>query len=437
MKLQKETLNLFAKRFEQNKNDLIQNSVIHNGIKNTCINHKTLIKHDFVFDIETDLGEITMQSNSGRCWIFASLNMARVAVMKNLNVANFEFSQNYFAFYDKMEKANTFLTKMINNIELPMNDRLIYTFMHGSSASDGGYWEWFASLLNKYGAVPKSIMPETFHSGNTTAMNEQIDLRLKQGVLNLRKAFEAGASLEELNNIKEEVLYEVYDIVSKCLGTPPTEFTFEYRDKDNKYNKIENITPIDFFNKYVGTDFDQKVNLLHDPRPEFKAGTHYVLKHQKSVYDDQDVVMINVPLKEIKEVVINSLKDNVPVWFGCDIDAFRDDKSGILDPELYQYDEVFNKLSLTKSDRINIFNSTLTHAMAFVGVKTENGLPVAWKVENSWGDKYGKKGIFSMSDTWFDEYNFTVIVDKKYVDAKYLDENNNDVVKLELWEPLA
>ncbi|MFV8473048.1 aminopeptidase C [Mycoplasma sp. 4F] len=438
MELKLETLNKFAQRFDAKENNkLIQNAVIKNGIKNTCINHEVLIKHNFVFDIETTLGDITSQNSSGRCWIFASLNMARVAAMKNLNVKTFEFSQNYFAFYDKLEKANTFLNLAIENIDKDANDRLIYHLIAHSTATDGGYWEWFASLLRKYGAVPKNIMPETFLSGNTNEMNEQIDLHLKQAYNTLKQMHKQGKSLQAMHEYREDVLFEVYDIVAKCLGRPPKVFTYEYKDKDDKYQKVQNVTPKEFFDRFVGTDFDNKVDLIHDPRDLYPTGTKYILKYQNSIYQDSEVAMVNASLNVIKEAVIASLKDNVPVWFGCDIDPFKDNKSGVLDPELYLYDELFTPVNnLNKAARVDLFNSSLNHAMAFVGVKTNEGKPVAWKVENSWGDKSGNKGVYSMSDSWFDEYNFSVIVDRKYV-AEALLKETNPKVYLELWEPLA
>ncbi|MEA4333729.1 C1 family peptidase [Mycoplasma sp. 1232] len=437
MNVTKNLLDEFKSKFESKSNNkMIQNSIIKNGIKNTVFDHQTFIKHDHVFDIETTLGDITSQKNSGRCWIFASLNMARVKAAKNLNVSSFEFSQNYFAFYDKIEKANTFLNYAIQTANLPLENREVYHLINKNVASDGGYWEYFANLLKKYGAVPKSIMPETFHSGNTTDMNEQIDKHLKNGMKKIRALVAQGADKTQIQVVKEDALYRVYDIVSKCLGTPVTEFTYEYKDKDNKYHKIENITPVEFFAKYVGKDFDKKVNLVHDPRNLYHYGTKYVLKYQKSVYEDQDVEMINVPLDVIKSAVIASLKDNLPVWFACDVDPFKDNKSGIFDPKLYDFDSVFEPISdFNKEDRIIYFNSMLNHAMAFVGVKTENGKPIAWKVENSWGDDSGKKGVYSMSDEWFDEYNFSVIVDPKYVPEEYLKADKS--VVLELWEPFA
>ncbi|QDF65088.1 C1 family peptidase [Mycoplasma nasistruthionis] len=438
MDLKLKTLEKFANKFNTKSNLLLQNSVIKNGLKNTCINHKTLIKHDYVFDIETTIGEITMQSNSGRCWIFAALNVARLKAMKDLNVENFEFSENYLAFYDKLEKANTFLNFIIQNIDKPLNDRLVYTKIHSSVASDGGYWEWFVALLNKYGAVPKSIMPETFHSGNTTNMNEILDWHLKNGASRLHQLYAQKVTNQELLDEKEAILYEVYDIVSKCLGTPPTTFDYEYKDKDKKVVKIKNITPLEFFEKYVRNDFGNKINVLHDPRDLHPYGSIYLLKEQNSVYNDGDVKMVNIPLQAMKDAIIASLKDGVPVWFGCDVDPFKDSPSGILDPELYQYSELFTPVNnLNKADRIKFYNSNLNHAMAFVGVKfDEQNNTTFWKVENSWGDKYGKKGIFSMSDSLFDEYCFTAIVDAKYLDTKYqLD--NPKVVEVELWDPLA
>ncbi|MBW0595999.1 aminopeptidase [Mycoplasma anatis] len=435
MEITQELLKQFKNKYNKNKNSkIIENTIVKNGIDASSINHETIKKHNFVFNVETTKGEITNQKNSGRCWIFASLNMARVIVMKKLNVANIELSQNYLAFYDKLEKANTFLHNIELTKHLEVSNHLVQQFLT-SPCPDGGYWEYFQSLVLKYGVVPKEVMPETFQSERTYELNDQISLRLRK----YAKLIRESSSKSEIDKLKETCLSEIYDILCKSLGVPPQKFSFEYKDKDNKYEKISNISPVEFFEKFIGKEFIDKVDIIHDPRDIYKHGSAFVLKYAYSVLNKNEVKMINVPLQELKNATIKSLEDGNPVWFGCDVGKYSNSKLGIMDTELFNYNDIFSDTSdFTKADRLQYRESGLSHAMSFVGVNIDKKHKVTnWMVENSWGSDSGKKGIFSMSDKWFDEFNYSVIVDKKYVDEKYLKTAESEIVEIEPWDVLC
>lgn len=327
---------------------------------------------------------------------------------------------------------------MIEHIDEPLGSRLMDSLLD-LGADDGNFFECFDDLISKHGIVPKSVMPETFSSSDSGAFVEQINVRLKRTAMNMRKAHSNGASVQELKKLKEETLYEVYNICTKVLGKLPETFDFEYTDKDDKFHKITNLTPKKFYEEYVGSYFENKVDLIEDPRGKYPFGKRIELKYFKSVIEGNPVASLNVPQEEIKKAIIASIKAGEAVWFACDVMKNCDRKLGIMDKDLFNYDETLTELGeFSKADRIDYRYTDLTHAMTFVGVDLdENGNPIKWQVENSWGDEVGEKGIFSMSDSWFTNENISAIVDKKFVDEKWLKGLEEESIKIEPWEPYA
>ncbi|QJG67263.1 C1 family peptidase [Mycoplasma phocoenae] len=441
MKIDNELINKFEDRFANDKvANIIKNSVAKNGIEATAFNNEVLRKHNFEFSHEVKNGSITNQKSSGRCWIFASLNMARTKSMELMSIKDFEFSENYFLFWEKMEKANTFLENIIQyGLDLEEDDRLLTLFYNGP-VSDGGYYEWFASLYKKYGAVPKSVMPETYHSSATSTLEKVLNIIVKQAANEMRKLKANNAPMNKILELKEETLYSVFDTCVKTLGMPPKTFDFEYKDKDDKFVKIQNITPNEFFDKFVGDELENKITLVHDPREyKFPYGRVIQAKYFKTAIEGLTNTALNVPINELKLATIKSIKDNKGVWFACDVSQFIDVKTGILDSELFDYSNVLKPLyTLSKSEQINTHMNIPNHAMNFVGVDLdENEQPIKWKVENSWGDEKGRKGFFSMSDKWFEDFNFECVVDKKYVSEEYLKGLDMEPIIIDPWDPMA
>ncbi|MEB3072415.1 aminopeptidase C [Parvimonas sp. C2] len=434
-----EMMKKFKKRFESDLSSrVISNAIAKNGIQDSSINNDALRFHNFKFSDSVKKAEITNQKKSGRCWMFSGLNVLRLKVMEKLNLKTFEFSQVYLFFMDKMEKSNNFLELMIEHIDEPLGSRLMDSLLD-LGADDGNFFECFDDLISKHGIVPKSVMPETFSSSDSGAFVEQINVRLKRTAMNMRKAHSNGASVKELKKLKEETLYEVYNICTKVLGKLPETFDFEYTDKDDKFQKITNLTPKKFYKEYVGDYFENKVDLIEDPRGKYPFGKRIELKYFKSVREGNPVASLNVPQEEIKKAIIASIKAGEAVWFACDVMKNCDRKLGIMDKDLFNYDETLTELGeFSKADRIDYRYTDLTHAMTFVGVDLdENGNPIKWQVENSWGDEVGEKGIFSMSDSWFTNENISAIVDKKFVDEKWLKGLEEESIKIEPWEPYA
>lgn len=439
MTITNEQLSRFRQAFESDRaNHAAKHAVAKVGINKSSIDNNLKRRHSFVFSDETKKGSITNQKASGRCWMFAALNTARVDTMKKLNVKTFEFSQNYTLFWDKLEKSNYFLDSIIETVDEPLNSRLIQHLLT-DPVEDGGQWDMFSGLLEKYGAVPKSVMPETYHSSNTRELNQVLTAKLREFAASLRDAYKAGQSKEDLDEIKERSLSFVYSLLTKALGEVPAEFSFEYRDEDNVFHRIENTTPHEFFKEYVEWDLDERISLINAPTEDKPYGQAYTVKYLGTVKEGKPITYVNAPIEALKDAAIASIKDGEPVWFGCDVGKMLDREAGIMDESAYDYEATLGEaLSLSKAQRLDYGESLLTHAMVFVGVDLDkNGQPIKWKVENSWGDKSGDKGIYSMSDSWFDEYNYQVAVKKKYIDEKWLNALNKPIVELEPWDPMG
>lgn len=438
--ISQETLQKLEKSYRKSTlNKVAENAIIKNGIYESSINHDAVQKHNFEFSIETKIGAITNQKNSGRCWIFASINMVRLALMEEFKLESIELSQNYIAFHDYLEKANTYLNFMIDKgLGLSTLDR---TFQHynESPVQDGGYFEWFMDLIKKYGICPKSAMQETFQSENTTAIFKEVNLRLKSYVAKMRNVYENDKQVtDEIYELKEKALEDVYNVLVKSLGMPPKSFTFSYHDKDKKFHSFES-TPIDFYKQHVEKPLSEKITVISDPREIYPYNRLLHSDFVKNVYDGTGLLKLNITLKEQKQAIINSLKDGKAVWFGCDVGASSNSKLGIMDENLYTTDLTLTKLlPFSKKEKFELHASVISHAMNLVGVDLDkNGKPLAWKVENSWGDEVGKKGIFSMSDKWFDEFSYEAIVDKKYLSDEALSGLKKDPIDLEPFDPIC
>ncbi|UJF16394.1 C1 family peptidase [Jeotgalibaca sp. MA1X17-3] len=437
--INEETLSSFKKRFNDNReNVVIKNAVAKVGINDVSFNNEALRRHNFVFSEETKKGEITNQKNSGRCWMFAALNTARIDTMEKLNKDTFEFSENYTLFWDKLEKSNYFLDSILDTLDEAQDSRLIAHLLM-APVQDGGQWDMFAGILNKYGAVPKEAMPETFHSSKTAILNDILTSKLRQYAKDLRIAHKDGKTIGELQDMKEDMLYFIYNILVKALGEIPETFTYEYRDRDNQFHRIAESTPQDFFNNYVGWDLEDMVSLLNAPTKDKPYGRAYTVKYLGTVKEEKQITYINAPIEALKKAAIESIEAGEPVWFGCDVGKMSDRQLGIMDSKAFEYDLTLGEgIDLDKAERLDYGESLLTHAMVLIGVDLDNeGKSLNWKVENSWGDKVGKKGIFSMDDAWFDEYTYQIAVNKRYIDEKWMKALDKPIIELEPWDPMG
>ncbi len=422
-------------------NLVAKNAATAAGVRKAARVPEGVAENPLSFDIEVKQGERTNQKHSGRCWMFASLNTFRYRIIKTYNLSTFELSQAYPLFWDKMEKSNWFLENILDTLNEPLNGRLV-SFLLTDPIGDGGQWDMFKSLVKKYGVVPKEAMPETENSSNTHDMDKYLTRYLRGAAKRLRERHEAGESEETLREMKKEMMSEVYALLVTCLGEPPARFEVRLRDKDDKLVAAGTYTPQQFFDEFVDMNLDDYISLISAPTADKPFNHTYTVSRLGNVIEDGGVRYINLEPKELKRVAIAQLKDNLPVWFGCDVDQSYLRDEGIMDTRALDIDALFGfpvEGALNKAERLDYGESLMTHAMVLEGVNLDqNDKPTLWKVENSWGKDHGRDGFDTISDSWFDEYVYQVVVDKKYLteEQKHIFETETPTV-LEPWDPMG
>lgn len=428
----------FEKRFESDSKNLVaMNAATKVGISTAATNNELCKTLTHNFSIEIDAGEITNQKQSGRCWMFAATNVFRIEVMKNLNLKNFELSQSFPLFYDKLEKSNFFLENVISTFHENTSSRL-FSYLMQAPVNDGGQWDMFVSLTKKYGVVPQQVMPETANSSNTRDLDRYLTLKLREFACELRNMHEKGATLSEIRKSKENMLDTIYRILVISLGLPPKKFTFETRDNDNKFIRIEDITPTEFFEKYVKLNLDDFISVINAPTDDKPFHRSFTVKFLGNVVGGRQVKYLNLPIDDLKRLAIAQLKDGQAVWFGSDVGQFSNRDLGFLALDSYEVDKLFStSFPMNKAERLDYGESLMTHAMVLTGVNLLDEKPNRWKVENSWGPATGNKGFYVMSDEWFSEFTYQIIVNKKYLSEKELKEYSADPIELEPWDPMG
>ena len=383
------------------------------------------------FAIELKTRGVTWQQNSGRCWIYAALNILREKVSENCGLDKFELSANYLSFYDKLEKANNFLEMVIENASRPLNDRMMEYILEG--IHDGGYWDMAVDLVAKYGVVPASVMPETYQSTHTAKFLTLYNSLLRKDAAKLRAVIAAGGDAQAE---KEAMLEEIYRMECVCFGEPPAAFCFEYRDRDNVYHCDRDLTGLSFCKKYVGDVLSDYITVTNHPTHGLPMNLHYVFHYIGSMAN-RDVVNLNLTAEEMEELTVKQLRDGEPVWFGCGSGAYNDREQGVWDPASLDFSGLMGGIDfdLPKGKRLEYHDSFATHAMIFVGVNfDEKGRPDRWKIENSWGEEVGKKGYFVCSEAYFREYVYEVIVRKKHLSEAQLALLDQSPVRIQPWE---
>ena len=428
-----ETIQTFRDAFEQDTSAKVsQNAVGQTTIDDVALVRDVVQGTDFTFSTRLDEWKASNQRQSGRCWLFAALNMLRVPAMKKMNVKEFEFSQNWAMFWDKFERANWFLQHIIDTADCDIDDRTV-AFLLGDPIGDGGQWNMFVNVVHKHGLVPKTAMPETQSSSCTAKMNMILQWKLRSGAELLR---EAGADME---TVREEVLSGIWRILCIHLGTPPTKFMWQWQDKDKQFHRTGEMTPLEFANEYIETPLDEYVCVVNDPRATSPLLTTYTVECLGNVVGGELVKYLNIDTTAMKTLTQKMLEDGKPVWMGCDVGKMFRRDIGIWDAELFNFEDVYGtKLGLTKAQRLDYHQTLMTHAMLFTGVDVLDGVPVKWRVENSWGDEnVGEKGFHAMNDSWFDEYMFEVAIEKKYLSADMLAAWEEEPTVLSPWDPMG
>lgn len=413
----------------------IRNAIGSNDIRKLAIDQENLKGMDAHFSIRVNSKGITDQKSSGRCWLFTGLNVMRAKAIARYGFQSFEYSEVYTFFWDQLEKSNLFLQGVIDTREKPMDDKMVeWLFKH--PLSDGGTFTGVADIVTKYGLVPKEAMPETNSSENTSRMAELLSLKLKEFGLQLRDASPAGRKNTTLEKEKIEMLKTIYRMLVLNLGVPPTEFTFVRTNAKGDLVETEHHTPMSFLKKYGDEHLlTNYVMLMNDPSREYYKC--YEIDYDRHRYDGKNWTYINLPVDEIKKMAITSLKDSTMMYFSCDVGKFLDSERGLLDLKNYDYASLMGTtFNMDKKQRIQTFASGSSHAMTLMAVDLQDGKPVKWMVENSWGAAKGYQGYLIMTDDWFNEYMFRLVVETKYVPTKIQELLNQKPICLPAWDPM-
>jgi bleomycin hydrolase len=430
-------LELLRKDFAANPAyKLAQNAVTRVTVDDVAINRDVINNSDHSLSVLLDDWKVTDQQRSGRCWLFAGLNLLRVGAMKKMGLKEFEFSQNYAMFWDKIERANYFLEAVIETADRDIDDRTVAHLLE-AAAEDGGQWNMFVAIVNKHGLVPKAYMPETQSSSDTGRMNSVLRSQLRQGAKAVRAAFESDG-IDAARQEKSEVLKVIYRILCIHLGTPPEQFDWQWSDKDRNFHRDGVLTPQEFAAKYVDLPIDDYVCIVHDPRPSSPTGRTFTVQYLGNVLGAPPVTYLNVDMRLMKDIAANALQGGEPVWFGCDVGQMMSTEYGIWDARLYDYAAVYDTaFTLGKSDRLLYHETQMTHAMLFTGVDVLDGVTRKWRVENSWGADKGKDGFYTMNDSWFDEYVFEIAARKDALPESLREALATEPIVLPAWDPMG
>ena len=439
--INKEDIASFHKNYRHHPNSsVLENTVTKNGVRNASFNWHSIADNTPHFSIDLKTGDVADQKQSGRCWMFAALNTMRHDMQQKFNLPdNFELSQAYQFFWDKFEKSNYFYQNVIKTAKKPTDSRKVSWLMN-EPQNDGGQWDMLCALISKYGVMPKAAMPESFNSSNSRGIDEVLNNKLRHDPVILRKMInEDHANEEAIDETRRKMLNENYRMLAYTFGEPVSHFDFEYRTKkDNEFHRDTNLTPQEFFKKYVGWNLDDYISIIQAPTADKKYHQTYTIDMLGNVVGGREIKHLNLPMDEFKQLAIEQLKNGESVWFGSDVIKYSETKLGIMALNTYDYDKLFDvDLEMTKAEALDYGESMMDHAMVITGVDLVNGKPTKWKVENSWGNKVGHKGYFVMSDDWMDKYCYQVVINKKYLSEDLKRDYAKTPVVLKPWDPMG
>lgn len=440
MEITREFLEENRKRFFENRgNRIAQRAAVNNGLLEASIDRVEDRTNRHSFNIELKEKEIRNQKQSGRCWMFAALNLMEYKLCTKYKLKGFELSKNYTLFYDKLERCNYFLDSIIKTVDEDLDGRLVSHILT-DPMGDGGQWDMIKNIINKYGLVPAYAMKESVNSSATANLNNYLTKVLRMYAKNLRKSYEKDKDKETLKIMQEEYMIKVYDILSIALGTPPESFDFEVRNEDEEFISDKNLTPQEFFKKHIEVNLDDYISLINAPTRDKEYYKSYTVDFLGNVMELDKVKYVNIPVEVMKSGILKQLKDGEPVWFGCDVGQFFYRKESYLDLSTVKiYDLLDVQYDFSKEDRLDYKESLMTHAMVFVGCDYDETTDKInrYKVENSWGKDAGDRGYLVMSDQWFDEYMYQCLINKKYLDERVLKAYEEEARHLKPWDPMG
>lgn len=440
MEITKEFLQNSREKFYKDRaNRVAQRAAVNNGLVEASVDRVEDERNRHTFNIELKEKEVRNQKQSGRCWMFAALNLMEYKLCRKYNLKGFELSKNYTLFFDKLERCNYFLDSIIRTLDEDLDGRLVSHILT-DPMGDGGQWDMIKNIIKKYGLVPSYAMKESVNSSATANLNNYLTKILRMYAKNLRDSYKKEKDLEKLKKMQEEYMKKIYDVLSISLGTPPEKFDFEVRNEDEEFISDKNLTPQEFLKKHVEVNLDDYISLINAPtkdKPYFKS---YTVDFLGNVMELDKVRYVNVPVEVMKDGILQQLKDGEPVWFGCDVAQFFYRKGANLDISTLKIFDLLNvEYDLSKEERLDYKESLMTHAMVFVGCDydEENKKINRYKVENSWGKDAGDRGYLVMSDEWFDEYMYQALINKKYLDEKVIKAYSEEPIHLKPWDPMG
>ncbi|QEA58804.1 C1 family peptidase [Leuconostoc koreense] len=430
----------FRTAINDKHNHIIRRAVTKNGIHRASFDQEIVNSNTPIFSIDLDTGKVANQKQSGRCWMFAALNTMRHDIKDRFHISDeFQLSQSYTLFWDKFEKANYFYENVLKTATEPLDSRRV-AFLLSTPQQDGGQWDMIVSIIEKYGLVPQSVYPESNASSATAELNRTLNTLLRHDATVLRGLVAQQASEDNIFNVRNEMLANVYRLLSLTLGEPPVQFDFEYRDKSNNFHVERQLTPQDYYQKFVNWDLDEYISIINAPTDDKPFDATYNVDMLGNVIGGRDVKHLNVDINKMKAFAISQLKNGQSVWFGVDMSPQVDRENGLMASGIFASDDLFHVDStMTKAQRLDYGESLMTHAMVLTGVDLdENDQPTKWKVENSWGEKVGKKGYFTMSDDWMSEYAYQIVIKKEYLSSELVNiYDHSKPILLAPWDPMG
>lgn len=432
-----EELNKGLNEYENcKKHKVLRHALVKNSLLEVSANQDDIKDYDFNFSINIKTLPAANQKASGRCWIFAATNFLREIIAKECNLSSFELSQSYIAFYDRLEKVNYTLEAIIELLDKDYDDRTL-SFILANGIGDGGQWDMFVNLVNKYGLCPKNAFPETATSSGTRETNSLINFNIRKFASDAKLAYEKEG-LAKVRELKDQLLKNVYFLLIDAYGVPPKEFDFEYTDKDDNYHIEKGFTPLSFKEKYIGGALNDYVSIINAPTKSKPFNKTYTVQYLGNVAGGKVVTHLNLSMDRLKELILSQLKDNTIVWFGSDVSFYGDRPLGIWDDHRFDTLTPFDmEWKMDKGESLDYRASQMNHAMCITGVNLKDDKPTKWKIENSWGTDVAKNGYYIMSDTWFDQFVYQAVVNKKYlneVERKALEEKP---IMLKPWDPMG
>ncbi|NYJ73956.1 aminopeptidase C [Allobranchiibius huperziae] len=431
--LTSDDVDLLRKEFDASPTHrIVQNALTNTALADVALDRTIVTRTDTSMSHRLDDWKVTNQEKSGRCWLFAGLNLLRVGAARRMGLKDFEFSQNHLLFWDKLERCNYFMDSVVRLRDRPSDDRTL-GFVLDEVMGDGGQWNMFVALVHKHGLVPKSAMPETRSSSDTGAMNGVLRSLLRQAARDLRAAKE-----KDIDGVRAQVMSAAYRILAMHLGTPPETVDWQWTDTDKQFHRDGVLTPQEFRDRYVEQDLDDYVCLVDDPRESSPRGATFTVDELGNVVGGVPVRYLNVEPDLLKSIAAASIRDGEPVWFGCDVSKMMARDLGIWDARLFDYDGVYDtSFALDKAARLEFHDTLMTHAMLLTGVDLDGDTPRKWRVENSWGDSKADQGFYTMNDSWFAPYVFEIAAHRSRLPQELQDALEQEPIVLPAWDPMG